>query len=435
MKLTELQLENFQGIRSLYVKPNGLNISLYGTNGSGKTTVFNALTWLLFDKASTGEKGYSPKTKDADGNDVHNVNNAVHGTFTLDDGLILTLRKELHEKWTKKRGSDTEEYSGNETLYYIDGVPVQKAAYDKRIADICDPQKAMMLTQTAYFPEMLSWQDRRQILLDICGDITDMDVLHSSAELQDLEAFLQKPGTIGQYYTVDEYRQIATAGKKKLNDELKTLPARIDEAMKAIPETSAESADSINSQLGYLRKRAAEISSSLATAGASDIETRARQHILTIELDDDSTLPIISDMLGDKVNMELKRRKSRSLDANAYCWVLIDKLSEKLRIPKIQVYREAIRDVGGNAFIGPFQDKDIEGVQKFWSKHGLGWITEVVPSKIPGCQNVIFYYGSSEYNTKQMSRLIDLIIDECKEQGIETLTPDEIARMKASWGE
>lgn len=99
------------------------------------------------------------------------------------------------------------------------------------------------------------------------------------------------------------------------------------------------------------------------------------------------------------------------------------------------MYREAIRDVGGNAFIGPFQDKDIEGIQKFWSKHGLGWITEVVPSKIPGCQNVIFYYGSSEYDTKQMSRLIDLIIDECKEQGIETLTPDEIARMKASWGE
>lgn len=283
MKLTELQLENFQGIRSLSIKPDGMNISLYGTNGSGKTTVFNALTWLLFDKASTGEKGYSPKTKDADGNDVHNVNNAVHGTFTLDNGLILTLRKELHEKWTKKRGSDTEEYSGNETLYYIDGVPVQKAAYDKRIADICDPQKAMMLTQTAYFPEMLSWKDRRQILLDICGDITDMDVLHSSAELQDLEAFLQKPGTIGQYYTVDEYRQIATAGKKKLNDELKTLPARIDEAMKAIPETSAESADSINSQLGYLRKRAAETSSSLATAGASDIETRARQHISEIQ--------------------------------------------------------------------------------------------------------------------------------------------------------
>lgn len=283
MKLTELQLENFQGIRSLSVKPNGLNISLYGTNGSGKTTVFNALTWLLFDKASTGEKGYSPKTKDADGNDVHNVNNSVHGTFTLDDGLIITLRKELHEKWTKKRGSDTEEYSGNETLYYIDGVPVQKAAYDKRIADICDPQRAMMLTQTAYFPEMLSWQDRRQILLDICGDITDMDVLHSSAELQALEAFLQKPGTIGQYYTVDEYRQIATAGRKKLNEELKTLPARIDEAMKAIPETGAESADSINSQLGYLRKRAAEISSSLATAGTSDIETKARQHMAEIQ--------------------------------------------------------------------------------------------------------------------------------------------------------
>lgn len=173
----------------------------------------------------------------------------------------------------------------------------------------------------------------------------------------------------------------------------------------------------------------------IGTLRSCSVEVHTEKPILTIELDDDSTLPIISDMIGDKVNMDLKKRKSRSLDANAYCWVLIDKLSEKLRIPKIQVYREAIRDIGGNAFIGPFQDKDIEGIQKFWSKHGLGWITEVVPSKIPGCQNVIFYYGSSEYDTKQMSRLIDLIIDECKAQGIETLTPDEIARMKASWGE
>lgn len=283
MKLTELLLENFQGIRSLSVKPNGLNISLYGTNGSGKTTVFNALTWLLFDKASTGEKGYSPKTKDADGNDVHNVNNSVHGTFTLDDGTILTLRKELHEKWTKKRGYSTEEYTGNETLYYIDGVPVQKAAYDKRIADICDPQKAMMLTQTAYFPEMLSWQNRRQILLEICGDITDMDVLHSSAELQSLETLLLKPGTSGQFYTVDEYRQIAAARQKKLNEELKTLPDRIDEAKRAVPDLEDKNTDAIQSQLGYQQQKAADLSASLSAVGASDVETKARQEMAEIQ--------------------------------------------------------------------------------------------------------------------------------------------------------
>ena len=83
MQLMKLTLSNFKGIRSLEFEPAGRNAAVYGTNGSGKTTLFDALTWLLFDKASTGEPNFSPKTRGADGEEVHNLNHYVKGIFRL----------------------------------------------------------------------------------------------------------------------------------------------------------------------------------------------------------------------------------------------------------------------------------------------------------------------------------------------------------------
>src|SRR5690554_4687936 len=137
MKLLQLKLSNFQGIKDFEFNPEGKNTSVYGTNATGKTTLYNAFTWLLFDKASTGEKGFSPKTKDEDGQDKHYLENRVEGKFKLDDGQIITFGKVLKENWVKKRGSSLEAFSGHTTDYYIDGVPVNKSEYDGRLSQIC----------------------------------------------------------------------------------------------------------------------------------------------------------------------------------------------------------------------------------------------------------------------------------------------------------
>ena len=133
---------------------------------------------------------------------------------------------------------------------------------------------------------------------------------------------------------------------------------------------------------------------------------------------------------------ELKEcRKKRSNDANAYCWALIGEISKSLGIPPNQVYREAIRDVGGNYTILPIQQKAVDEWKRIWSAKGEGWICEDFGrSKLPGYQNVICFYGSSVYDTCQMSRLIDIIVQECRELGIETKTPDELAAMVKEWG-
>lgn len=128
-----------------------------------------------------------------------------------------------------------------------------------------------------------------------------------------------------------------------------------------------------------------------------------------------------------------EQRKGRSLDANAYCWVLLDKLAEKLSIPKTEIYRRYIREIGGNSETVCVLEKAADKLCEGWEHNGIGWQAERIPSKIEGCVNVVLYYGSSTYDTKQMSRLIDMVVQDCKSFGIETLTPQELDRMKDRW--
>lgn len=131
----------------------------------------------------------------------------------------------------------------------------------------------------------------------------------------------------------------------------------------------------------------------------------------------------------------VKKKRKRSLDANAYFFVLADKLAEKLNIPKEDIYRNCIKEIGGVSDVVCVRNDAVEKLCEGWRHNGLGWQTDTFPSKIEGCTNVILYYGSSTYNTEQMSRLINNIVEDCKIQGIETRTPDEIADMLSLWGE
>lgn len=122
------------------------------------------------------------------------------------------------------------------------------------------------------------------------------------------------------------------------------------------------------------------------------------------------------------------------MDANAYCWTLIDKLSEKTGLTKTEIYRNTIRDIGGVSDTVCVQTAAADDLCRAWEGHGVGWQTERMASKIPGCTNVVLFYGSSSYDSKQMSLLIDHLVQDCKALGgIETLTPQELERMKVGW--
>ena len=170
----------------------------------------------------------------------------------------------------------------------------------------------------------------------------------------------------------------------------------------------------------------------------ANIDFRTNKPCLTLEINERQDFELLVDEMRDKdkLSIEIKQwRERRSLDANAYCWVLIDKLATKLGTTKIEIYREFIKDVGGNNEVVCVKNNAVERLCYAWERNGLGWLAETFESKISGCTNVILYYGSSTYDTAQMSRLINLAVEACKEQGIETMTPNELARLVEMWGE
>lgn len=129
-----------------------------------------------------------------------------------------------------------------------------------------------------------------------------------------------------------------------------------------------------------------------------------------------------------------EHRNKRSLDANAYAWVLIHELAKELRIKPIGVYREAVLTVGDNYTPMCIREKDLERMTQMWEAHGDGWqCVDRGESNVPGCRTVFAYYGSSVFDTAQMSRLIDGIVQDCKALGIETLTPEKLALLKEEW--
>ena len=144
---------------------------------------------------------------------------------------------------------------------------------------------------------------------------------------------------------------------------------------------------------------------------------------------------LLTDELREReISLECKKwRNRRSLDANAYMWVLIDKIAKATRQKPVDVYRHAIRDIPGNSTLVCVQDKAKDVLKQQWEARGLGWQAEELDSKLTGCTNLKLYYGSSTYDTEQMSLLIDNIVADAKDLGIETLTPFELEGMVAAW--
>lgn len=134
-------------------------------------------------------------------------------------------------------------------------------------------------------------------------------------------------------------------------------------------------------------------------------------------------------------DLEVKEhRQKRSLDANAYCWVLINKISDALRITPKEIYRQAIQNIGGNYEIIPIKEEAAERFRQIWESQGLGWpCVDMGKSKIQGYRNLRAYYGSSTYDTRQMSMLIDNLVQDCKALDIETLPPEKLALLMDGW--
>jgi predicted nucleic acid-binding Zn-ribbon protein len=240
IKLKSIALRNFKGVNHFEFEPDGQDGLLLGDNGTGKTTIADGFIWLLFDKDSNNKKDFEIKTLQ-DGKPLHNLEHTVEATLLV-DGKELTLKKVFKEKWTKKRGSVTEEFSGHTTLYEIDGVPAKKKEFTDQVASIVEEDIFKLLTNSNYFNEKIHWKDRRDLLLEISGDVTEDEVFATNKDLKKLADILN-----GR--SIEDHKKVIAAKRKEINDELDRIPIRVDEIKRNFPDTNGLDKRQILSQL------------------------------------------------------------------------------------------------------------------------------------------------------------------------------------------
>lgn len=220
--LKKLVLANFKGIKEKEIDfSEKTNIS--GDNATGKSTIFDAYSWLLWGKDSLNRKDYEIKPYDVNNEVVHNLESSVVGIFDI-DGKEIKFERIYKEVWSKKRGSNTETFTGNTTDFYINDVPRKKKEYEEEIETIVSEDEFNLLSNPLYFNTILDKKDRRKILLSLVKDVSIDDVKAANKELEDLDL---------SNYTIEEIQAMAKSTCKKINDKLKEIPARIDELEKA----------------------------------------------------------------------------------------------------------------------------------------------------------------------------------------------------------
>lgn len=281
MRLKKLELTNFMGIRHFVLEPDGKDVSVFGRNATGKTTIATAISWLLFDKDTHGKAQFEIKTLNESGEPVHNLDHTVIGVFDV-NGKEIALQKTYKEKWTQKRGSSRAEHTGHTTDYFVNEVPVQMKAYKEKVAEIADEAMFRLLTTPSYFPEQLHWQKRREILLDVCGDITDQDVIDANPALKPLGAVLA-------VRSLEEHKKKLKADMAKINDQLKLIPARIDEQQRSITDEELDelgAKDTVvdaEKKIAQLQAKRAEIKAGNQDAGLNRELAAAEKELFEIE--------------------------------------------------------------------------------------------------------------------------------------------------------
>jgi exonuclease SbcC len=228
MKTIEIKgliLTNFKGTLKLKVNFEH-NTDVFGANGTGKTTIYDAFLWLLFGKNAEEKKEFSIKnTVDTS---LNRQDHEVEVTLEV-NGDRITLKKIYKEKWQKKRGEEIAEYVGNETIYFWNEVPMQQKEFQTKVYNIMDETIFKLITNP-YALNSMKWQDRRSILTQMSGELSDAGIAKGNPEYEKLVANLTQDKTMADYL-----KQIK-ASVKKSQDEIKLIPTRIDEVSKTKPE-------------------------------------------------------------------------------------------------------------------------------------------------------------------------------------------------------
>ncbi|EAF1178931.1 AAA family ATPase [Listeria monocytogenes] len=276
IKLLKLQLENFKGIKELEIDFEN-RTSIYGANASGKTTILDAFTWILFDKDSTNKKDFAIKTLDTEGNVIHKLNHVVTAVLDI-DGEQIELSKKYMEKWTKSNGKLEQELTSHTTEYYIDEIKKKANEYKSFISELLDEELFKLITNPLYFNEQFDWKKRRAMLIKIAGDVTDEEVMSADDSLKDLSIFLGKHSIEDKLIQINEQR-------KNLRKRLELIPELVNEATKAKQDVTGLNPSDIKGELSVIEEQIQLIEQEKITLKNGGIQTELNKQKANIELE------------------------------------------------------------------------------------------------------------------------------------------------------
>nr|DAW77012.1 MAG TPA: chromosome partition protein [Caudoviricetes sp.] len=223
--IKKLTLVNFKGIRSLTIDFNEDVTTISGRNGLGKTTIFDAFTWLLFGKDSKERKQFGIKTYGKDGQTIPSIPHEVSGVLQV-DGEEITLTRRFTEKWQKKHGTTTKLMTGHEEERLYNDVPMSVNNWAEKIESICPEQVFKFITNPLYFSSQKA-EVQRAMLFRMAGEVTDEEVAKDYKNFQDLLA--QMTGK-----TTEEFKREIAAKKKRIKADVEAIPERMDECQRQI---------------------------------------------------------------------------------------------------------------------------------------------------------------------------------------------------------
>jgi chromosome segregation ATPase len=259
--LDRLTISHFKGVENLEIMPMGQNLTIFGSNATGKTTIYDALTWLLFGKDSLGSNTFEIKPLADDGAvKDHNAVTTVEAQLSVKDdphpAYTMNLRREFHEVWTTQRGKSNAVFSGHTTEFYMDGVPTQANTYKDAVSELVDEAVFKSLTSVTEFCRDKAWQKRRDTLYELANAPDDMLLMTSNPVFSPLAAMVGKSGVDGLKASLQAER----GAIKKAQD---SIPARIDELKKQIVELQAVDFDAIQMERDQRQKELDELKTEL----------------------------------------------------------------------------------------------------------------------------------------------------------------------------
>lgn len=352
IRIKKLILENFKCHDHLVLDFGGKNASIYGDNATGKTSVYDALTWLLFGKDSLGNSNIEIKPLDQEGNIRDHLAVTAVEAVLLVNGEETTLRRTYKEVWATKRGSSEAEYNGNTSEYYVDGVPCKRNAFLDKVRELVEEETFHMLTSVSHFAAGISWQDRRAALFKVAGVLDDVHILATDPRFQPLVDAMGR-------LNLEDLKKKLLAEKKGLEGAKTDIPARISERQQEIDDLCGLDYERSKQEAAKLEREQDALASRILAIEQNSEAERLRMDIRAARLDLEKlesenrafrtaqtagivdTDGLLREMAGIKARVSNKR-------------TLLDRALESIAVREKQIaeFRERWISISGESFSG-----------------------------------------------------------------------------------